>query len=322
MLSFHDLVRAGIARFDYKNLHPASTTKNDFVRLYNNVWGILNDTHMTVVDDGAKYVITGSAIRLQDKFNTSLWSCRMVDGHQRSFSSIMDNAGYSGRFAIVNGDETYIFTRVTGGVPGCGCDCCAAQCLNCACEGNKPQMLGAIISEDEFLSVFNGTNTNEAVVELLNKSRHAAGKNWMFHVSEGRTVFHNEFDQHLEFNVANEGLSSIAGVEVTPLEGKQTVSCKADDDGGPFTFAITTDGWYRCAFKNDDYDMTAFFSPKCEWVFYYYNEEVKDNEPQWAAVSPEKGTKGLKPGDFKKFDDMCLSGATIPEFTSFETSLK
>ena len=66
MLTFSDLIKKGIAPSPYKK--DVITTDSDrFIINYNNIWGIISDTHMGKGEDG-NYYITGQLFK--DKAKT------------------------------------------------------------------------------------------------------------------------------------------------------------------------------------------------------------------------------------------------------------
>ena len=77
MLTFSDLIKNNIAPSPYKtNVIGNELTENDrFVINYNNIWGVVTDTHMSKGDDG-NYYITGQLFRSREKTEQFLhaWS--------------------------------------------------------------------------------------------------------------------------------------------------------------------------------------------------------------------------------------------------------
>jgi hypothetical protein len=60
---FSDLIKKGVASFQEKPVGAGVPTLDPMVKAYNNLWGLLTDTHMSKVDDG--YIITGTFVKSQ-----------------------------------------------------------------------------------------------------------------------------------------------------------------------------------------------------------------------------------------------------------------
>lgn len=116
---FTELINQNIAPANYKvnTFNDGLNSKNDALcRLYNNVWGALTDTCMTLHDDGS-YVITGSMIRNKDMFTQFVgamtWgmnSFRQATKYD-SLQVLFDAFGLEGKFGTQNGDDVYVITK-------------------------------------------------------------------------------------------------------------------------------------------------------------------------------------------------------------------
>lgn len=60
---FSEMIKAGVASFEEKPIGSFTPTLDPMVKTYNNLWGLLTDTHMSAVDDG--YIITGTFVKSQ-----------------------------------------------------------------------------------------------------------------------------------------------------------------------------------------------------------------------------------------------------------------
>lgn len=63
---FTDLVNAGVASFNPEPIAPDTAGSLNISRTYNNIWGVLTDTHMSYVD--GRCIITGTLLSDPDKF--------------------------------------------------------------------------------------------------------------------------------------------------------------------------------------------------------------------------------------------------------------
>lgn len=81
--------------------------------------------------------------------------------------------------------------------------------------------------------------------------------------------------------------------------------------------------WNRTEFNDNGSDIVAYWSQDCSWIFYYYKSEKAAGRLNWGAVSA-----GYMPSEqyteqmFNNFEELCMEGATIPEFDSVETNVE
>ena len=87
---FSELIKQGIAKFDYTPITQSIPEQDPICRLYNNIFSIPSDTHMSCLDDGTR-VITGHMI------NTNNWEKFMcmpywgaVNFRTSGFNSVCD----------------------------------------------------------------------------------------------------------------------------------------------------------------------------------------------------------------------------------------
>ena len=121
MLTFSDLIKSGIAPTPYKT----NIVANDFESLdrfvinYNNIWGMISDTHMSKGEDG-NYYITGQLFRDKEKTTNFLYAWNW-GGYQFKDSSIgmISLSEYLKRnyktvsHEIVNGDDVLVVRDFT-----------------------------------------------------------------------------------------------------------------------------------------------------------------------------------------------------------------
>lgn len=113
---FKQMIEQGIARGPWReseNVLPNDTPETDYIcRTYNNFWGIVTDTHMSVMEDGNR-VITGSfvaktkvgypTVRVLDEFlMTTRWGAVEFPC---SFTSILSNNNLQTSYTTMNGQE-------------------------------------------------------------------------------------------------------------------------------------------------------------------------------------------------------------------------
>lgn len=118
MLTFSDLIEKGIAPSPYKT-NVISDKSDRFVVNYNNIWGLISDTHMSIGEDG-NYYITGQLFRDRRKteefvyawtwggysFKDSSLKCQSLrDYCMRNYKTISHE--------IVNGDDVLVVRNFT-----------------------------------------------------------------------------------------------------------------------------------------------------------------------------------------------------------------
>ena len=72
MLKFSDLIKSGVAPSPYQRNVVGNQTDR-FVINYNNIWGVISDTHMSKGDDGV-YYITGQLFRNKEKTSSFIYA--------------------------------------------------------------------------------------------------------------------------------------------------------------------------------------------------------------------------------------------------------
>lgn len=115
MKTFKDLMQE--ERHAYFPPQPHNTSNDYICREYNNLWGILSDTHM--IKHGEDYVITGSMIGT-DKFEPFITIGRIENmpvqysggmGRKVPFYEYMWEMGYQGGHFQFNGDSAFRFVK-------------------------------------------------------------------------------------------------------------------------------------------------------------------------------------------------------------------
>lgn len=187
MKTFQDLIKDGIAPNRYDNVYIGQTPNIDpFVRGYNNVWGVVSDTHMSTYGEN-QYIITGSMLRDSNKFSQFLYAyywggynfnaseAAKVNG-VRCLSGYISKNGLSGSFQKVNNDDVYILSPVEtlGNIcPSCACcgDCCSTV---------KMQSESEIFADSDVKEQVLKEGTVTDIIQRLNESKGVKGNDWIF----------------------------------------------------------------------------------------------------------------------------------------------
>lgn len=132
---FSDLIAKGVASFQEKPVGSTVPTLDPMVKAYNNLWGLLTDTHMSKVGDD--YIITGTFVksRYWEGFkycsyygNTNI---KLGSGYNTLEQMVSVN-GYQMTPDLYNGDYVIKLTpRPEPSTAPENVDCVGCPCSNC-----------------------------------------------------------------------------------------------------------------------------------------------------------------------------------------------
>lgn len=179
MDKFSELIKAGVAKFEYTPIISSIPVQCPICRAYNNVYSIANDTHMSILDDG-RYVITGHAIK--DKRNFDWFLCSyswgwmsFTDSGLNSPCDFFFKNKLKGHYDVLNGDEVYILEPIEEETDCCKCKCPDSVC----CVGTAiPEQLRALTDDGNAQHIKEAFKQKD-VVKALNEDIHVLGTNWM-----------------------------------------------------------------------------------------------------------------------------------------------
>ena len=131
---FSDLINKGVAAFQERPVGSPIPTLDPMVKAYNNLWGLLTDTHMSKLCDEC-YIITGTFVKSQywEGFkycsyygNTNI---KLGSGYCSLENMIWTN-GYEMKPDTYNGDYVIKLTKrpEPSTEPGANCDGCVVPC--------------------------------------------------------------------------------------------------------------------------------------------------------------------------------------------------
>ena len=110
MDKFSELVSKGVASFHHTPIAFEVPTLDTLCRLYNNIYSMILDTHMSPLGDG-KYVITGHKIKDRRTFDFFLGSTTFSNVDVRRYGSPLElfcKCHLVGHYDGLNGDDVYI----------------------------------------------------------------------------------------------------------------------------------------------------------------------------------------------------------------------
>lgn len=185
---FSELINKGVASFQERPVGSPTPTLDPMVKTYNNLWGLLTDTHMSAVEDG--YIITGTFVksRYWDGFkycsyygNTNI---KLGSGYCNLESMVYSN-GYEMKPDIYNGDYVIRLTKrpepssdlekCVGSTDCCvPCDTTCSPCVTSLGESQIPHPFKEFFTREEITAISEawrcGDGNAVKVLENLNDS--------------------------------------------------------------------------------------------------------------------------------------------------------
>lgn len=167
---FSDLINKGVAAFQEKPVGSPTPTIDPMVKAYNNLWGLLTDTHMSKLCDEC-YIITGTFVKSQywERFKyCGYWgstNIRLGSGYD-SLECMVYSNGYQMTPDTYNGDYVIKLTKRSPSTePDTNCDGCAIPEIPC-CQNCDPCVIS--LGESEIPHPFKEFFTREesdAIIE-------------------------------------------------------------------------------------------------------------------------------------------------------------
>lgn len=178
---FSELIRDGVASFNYTPITSSLPDEDLICRAYNNLFSLATDTHMSIAENGDR-IITGHVIGTSDWERKYLWA-RNIGGYTFSkdfwsISGFLSSHCLEGRKEMFNGDMVYKLYKIEPQEIGpCPCpSCCKIG------ESNIPYKLAIITTTgaDAFVQdCYKNTHNLHEIAENLNNSVYIKGNNWV-----------------------------------------------------------------------------------------------------------------------------------------------
>lgn len=111
---FSDLIKKGVANFHHGPVGTPVPSLDPVVKLYNNLWGALTDTHMSKVDQD-RYIITGTYVKTPQWENFKYaymygsTNIRLGSGYD-SLEGMINAYGFVMNPGVYNGDYVIMLT--------------------------------------------------------------------------------------------------------------------------------------------------------------------------------------------------------------------
>lgn len=183
---FTELINQGVASFNYTPIAHEMPEQDPICRMYNNIWSIPSDTHMSCVknENGEEYrVITGSMVSKGDEWEQFVCACNWGAVNFRTagywcLGEFLQKNGLRGNLSALNGDTVYLITPIPVGDMGTcvGCpNCCVTT------ESKIPGQISTLTMDNNPLRIkecYKGKSNLYEVCEALNESIYVKGNNW------------------------------------------------------------------------------------------------------------------------------------------------
>ena len=178
---FTELINQGVARFEYTPISDDKPNCDPICRMYNNIFSIPSDTHMSVVEETGARIITGHMINTP---NWEMFCCSYnwgaVDFKTSGYWCLSDflyKNGLRGRISTLNGDVVYM---VEEHIPSEDENCPNCPCVCHTMESKMPQQITTITTSGNKLHVAECFVDNlEETCKRLNESSWVKGNNWV-----------------------------------------------------------------------------------------------------------------------------------------------
>lgn len=185
---FSELIAAGVASFEEREVGTPTPCLDPIVKTYNNLWGLLTDTHMSKIDAG--YIITGTFIDSPywDRFFYACnWgsTCFKLGSGFPSLESMINAYGYRVQREVYNGDSALRLvpvevdddTKPDSGTAVPGCVMCNPICpvVVTTAESEIPHPFKEFFTEEQSKDIANAWSDAEGkaekIIENLKSSR-------------------------------------------------------------------------------------------------------------------------------------------------------
>lgn len=176
---FSELIKQGVAEFKYTNISKDIPEQDLICRMYNNIFSIPSDTHMSCLEDGRR-VITGHMINT-DNWGKFLMSCcwgavNFVTSGTWSVYDFLYRHNLEGRIGILNGDVVYFVTPIP--MEKYKAQMSAQVVTN---ESNIPMPITTLTTTGDLMHIkecFDCDDVKETV-RRMNESTRVKGNNWV-----------------------------------------------------------------------------------------------------------------------------------------------
>lgn len=185
---FSELISSGIASRHYDAIAPEQPGSCNISRAYNNLWGVLTDTHMSCLPDGRR-IITGTLFDNANKWDMLLYACtwggvRFSTSGWTSLSEFFYTFDLEPKVVKINGQTAIELIDCED----CDCPCDCVQCASyTTSESRIPQPISKLGKVNE---CFQAHSLRE-IAKRMNASPEVVGEHWHVH---GNMIVGNAFN--------------------------------------------------------------------------------------------------------------------------------
>lgn len=181
---FTELIEQGVAKFNYTNIAPPVPEQDIVCRMYNNIWSIPSDTHMSYNAETGERYITGHMVGIESRWSNFVYAHNWgaVNFKSTGYWSLCDflqKNGLCGQYSTLNGETIYLVTPIPAPEVGCPCAECPSVCTTT--ESKMPQPIALLAVGGDFYKIkecYQGKNSLYEVAKALNENIYVKGENW------------------------------------------------------------------------------------------------------------------------------------------------
>ena len=180
---FTELIEQGVANFEYTHIAPEMPEQDMICRLYNNIFSIPTDTHMSYNSETGERYITGHMIENESKWSSFVYAHNWGAVTFRStgywcLCDFLQKNGLEGRYSVLNGDAIYLVTPIPADT-----DYAAPVCPTCCvtAESKMPQPVAMLVAGGDIFKIkecYQGKKNLYEVAAALNENLYVKGENW------------------------------------------------------------------------------------------------------------------------------------------------
>ena len=180
---FTELIEQGVAEFNYTPIAPEMPEQDIICRLYNNIFSIPTDTHMSYNSETGERYITGHMIENESKWSSFVYAHNWGAVTFRStgywcLCDFLQKNGLEGRYSVLNGDAIYLVTPIPAdaeyAAPACP-TCCVTT------ESKMPQPVAMLVANGDIYKIKECYQCKKNLYEVaaaLNENLYVKGDNW------------------------------------------------------------------------------------------------------------------------------------------------
>ena len=183
---FTELIEQGVASFNYTSIAPEMPEQDMVCRMYNNIFSIPTDTHMSYNAITGERYITGHMIEQTAKWDSFVYAHNWgavafkTTGYWCLCDFLQKNV-LEGRYSVLNNDVIYLVTPIPAGTEqyGVACPGCPSHCVTT--ESQMPLNIGMLTvnaDPNKVKECYLGKMNLYEVCKAMNESLYVKGSEW------------------------------------------------------------------------------------------------------------------------------------------------